>query len=280
MAVSGGVDSVVLLHKLMVNKPEYVEYIVAHVDHNVRENSSRDAAFVEKMALKYNLLFRQTVLKNAKNDENSLRSARYDFLFKMKEEYKAESIITAHHQDDVLESMVINMLRGSSPRGLAPMTREGILRPLLNQRKTELIAYANEHNIQWVEDETNDDEAYLRNYIRKNIMPYLESVRIELMNINKKLSELYEDIDIRVSHIVPKRNIMSRITIIQLPHIVAKEVMRAWLIGQGIKNVDSTLIESAVIAAKTLPHGKKVDLGKHHWLQSEKDVVQIMKKTN
>lgn len=280
VAVSGGVDSVVLLHKLMANKPEYVDYIVAHVDHNVRETSSLDAEFVEKMALKYNLLFSKTVLKTSKKDENTLREKRYKFLFSVKEKNKAESIITAHHQDDVIESMIINILRGTGPRGLNPMSRGGILRPLLNSTKEELVQYAKEHDIKWVEDESNEDESYLRNYVRKNIMPRIESNREQFLLFNKKAQNLIEDIDIRVSFFVPKRNIFTRSLMLQFSHSIAKEVMRAWLIGQGVKDINSTMIERAVIAGKTLPIGKKVDIDAHHWLVSEKLVFVLQSKDN
>lgn len=278
VAVSGGVDSSVLLHKLMQNKPEYVEYVVAHVDHNVRPYSSKDAEFVEKMALKYNLLFCQTVLRTTKKDEDSLREKRYEFLFKLKDQYNAESIITAHHQDDVIETMIINLIRGTSPRGLSPMNRAGILRPLINSTKTDLLQYAKENKVLYVEDETNEDETYLRNYVRKNIMPKLSQSREQLLKINKTISELYEDIDIRVDHLVPKRNVLSRAAFVRYPHVVAKEVMRAWLLSLGVDDVDSRMIESAVVASKTLPRGKKIDIGKNYWLKSEKEVVQLIKK--
>lgn len=280
VAVSGGVDSCVLLHKLMANKPEYVTYIVAHVDHRIRDNSSRDAEFVEKMALKYNLLFRKTVLKNAKTDEDSLRQKRYDFLYELKDEYKAEAIITAHHQDDLLESMVINILRGTGPRGLRPMKREGLLRPLLNSAKKQLLEYAQDNNLKWVEDESNSDETYLRNYVRANIMNKLEPKRHEFIECNKQVDALYEDIDMRVSHMTPKRNILNRSSLILLPHSVAKEVVRSWLLQNGVADITARMIESATIAAKTLLPNKKIDIGNAFWLSSKKEVLVLVNKTD
>src|SRR3990172_5722177 len=122
VAVSGGVDSVVLLH-LLVQKGQRAEgrgqskynFIVAHFDHGIREDSKLDRELVQELAKKYNLpfVYNQGNL-GPKASEATARDARYAFLNKVKDSVSAQAIITAHHQDDVLETAIINLLRGTN----------------------------------------------------------------------------------------------------------------------------------------------------------------------
>ncbi len=291
VAVSGGVDSVVLLHKLAKHSQIEVEdlptdgykppiYIVAHFDHGIRKDSKADALFVRELAEKYGLGF-ELGEGHLSSDvsEADAREARYTFLRSVMQKYKAQKIITAHHQDDLLETMIINVLRGTGPRGLAPMSSyDDILRPLLNKRKSELMEYAKTENLEWHEDSTNADEKYLRNYVRANIMPKLEPAREKLLEINKQIENIYGEIDFRITGFLPKQNIMLRTQFVNLEYSVQKEIMRAWLVRCGIKDIDSQLINRLVIASKTLPLGKKIDVDGSLWLYSQKQNVLLTSK--
>ncbi len=201
IAVSGGVDSVVLLHKIVSkikNSPALtpdkypIKYVVAHFDHGIRKDSKQDAQFVKKLAVTNRLICEIGEGKLGVGvSEAVAREARYNFLRSVKDKYGAEKIITAHHQDDVLETMIINIIRGTGTHGLIPMSRQSdILRPLINQTKQSLLEYAKFKKLQWREDSTNKDEKYLRNYLRLQIMPKIAPKRQELLNINKKGSTL------------------------------------------------------------------------------------------
>jgi tRNA(Ile)-lysidine synthase len=284
VAVSGGVDSVVLLHKLAsrysVDDLKAPKYIVAHFDHGIRPDSSKDAEFVQQLANEFDLEYEYGE-GNLGSDasEATARTARYEFLRQVKAKYGADRIITAHHQDDLLETMVLNMIRGTGPRGLSPMNNQhDILRPLINRTKTELIEYAKEHKLNWHEDSTNSDEKYLRNYIRKYIMPKLALETEKLLSINRKVEMLYHDIDMRITTILPKQNVLSRVWFVVLPYKVQKEIMRAWLIRCGVESIDSPLLERVTIAVKTLPRGKKIDIDGKLWLVSEKQNILITSK--
>ena len=126
LAVSGGIDSVVMLHQ-MKDEPDI---LVAHFDHGIRSNSAEDCAFVERLAHEYGKPF---VCEHAQLGENcseaTAREARYAFLRRLAKEY-AGKIYVAHHADDIIESITINLLRGTGWRGLAPMQSEDIERPL------------------------------------------------------------------------------------------------------------------------------------------------------
>ncbi len=281
IAVSGGLDSVVLLNKLVLknrsNSPK-IRYIVAHIDHQIRPDSSQDAQFVAKLAEQYVLEYRQKKLQNPPKDEDGLRKLRYQFLFDLKQEYQAEAILTAHHQDDLLETMILNILRGTSPRGLSPMNRPGILRPLLNTTKRDLLEYAQKNNLQWREDSTNADQNYLRNYIRHQIIPKLQPVRQDLLTIQKNLSDIYADIDARVSLFTPENNLIHRLQFVNYPRGVAREIIRAWLIKNSVTEIDSKLLERVFLAIKTLPIGKKIDINNQYWLVSAPEILILNKK--
>lgn len=184
VAVSGGVDSVVLLD-MLVKTGEH-ELVVAHFDHGIREESDADARFVKALAKKYHLPFehRREELGQAASEELA-RERRYDFLRLLARQHDAR-IITAHHLDDVVETIVINIERGTGWRGLAVLNASDIERPLLRKTKQELYAYAIENSLEWVEDETNSLDAYHRNRVRKSTTRMADDTKHELANLRDK----------------------------------------------------------------------------------------------
>ena len=196
LAISGGVDSVVLLHKTMAHHSSEggsnVSFIVAHFDHGMRPESADDAEFVRKLAESYGLEYAMERAELGESaSEEQARNARYAFLSRVMVDNKAHGIVTAHHQDDVLETMVSNILRGTSPRGLRGFTLRSIIRPLLHVPKSDIMAYADTHSLQWRQDSTNDDTTYTRNYIRKHVMPQLENDRGALLSIRERIITNY-----------------------------------------------------------------------------------------
>lgn len=167
VAVSGGIDSVVLLDMLARRGKD--DLIVAHFDHGIRPDSADDARFVAGLADQYQLPFvsRREEL-GAGASEELARNRRYAFLGDMAREYSA-MIATAHHADDVIETIAINLARGTGWRGGAVFSTTRILRPLLSMTKQELRAYALRNRLEWVEDSTNASGDYLRNQIRQSI---------------------------------------------------------------------------------------------------------------
>jgi tRNA(Ile)-lysidine synthase len=164
VAVSGGVDSMVLLD--MMVRAGVGELIVAHFDHGIRPDSHLDAAFVKKIAQQHGLVFetRREVL-GASASEALARERRYAFLRHVAKKHNAH-IVTAHHLDDVVETVAINMTRGTGWRGLAAL-HSNIRRPLIDMEKSDLITYAMKRNLPWREDSTNTSAVYLRNRLRR-----------------------------------------------------------------------------------------------------------------
>jgi tRNA(Ile)-lysidine synthase len=142
---------------------------VAHFDHGIRNESTDDANFVAGLAAQYGLPFKVTQghLGSAASEELA-RNKRYEFL-KGLADSEAAKLVTAHHSDDVVESIAINLTRGTGWRGLAVLNDSAIERPLIDVTKAQLYDYALSQGLEWVEDETNQSYRYLRNRLRRKL---------------------------------------------------------------------------------------------------------------
>jgi len=183
VALSGGLDSVVLLDLFRKKRCKFTLKAI-HVNHGIRgENAHRDAKFCQKLCTEWGVplqVFEGDAPTYAKEHGMSLeegaRALRYGFL---EQATKAENafVATAHHRGDQQETFFLNLYRGSGSSGLSGIKRrrDRYLRPLLSFTKDELIAYAEQNGLRYVTDETNADTAYLRNFLRHEVLPLLES---------------------------------------------------------------------------------------------------------
>src|SRR5262249_55453097 len=176
VGLSGGIDSVVLLH-LLKHQPGVS---AIHVHHGLSPNADTWAAFCRRLCKQWDVpisVFRVRVTRRGKGLEAAAREARYQ-AFK---QVDAQVIALAHHLDDQAETVLMNLLRGAGLRGasgMRPLTRfEGKLlaRPLLDLSRADIEEYARLHRLQWVEDDSNADEALTRNFVRRQIGPLLEA---------------------------------------------------------------------------------------------------------
>ncbi len=185
IGVSGGPDSVFLLHFLAYLKDKKnLRLIVAHLDHEWRATSKQDAQFCKELASFCNLEFVcKTIvglnlnLKFNGSKEELGRKARRIFFESLAAQYNATGIVLAHHADDQMETFFIRMVRGASLAGLAGMkAKDGLyVRPLLEIKKEQIIAYLKEHNLSYIIDESNNSDEFLRNRIRNTVIPALRS---------------------------------------------------------------------------------------------------------
>jgi tRNA(Ile)-lysidine synthase len=192
IGVSGGRDSVALLHWL--TSLGYKKLIVCHLNHQLRGRSSdSDAQFVEKLSAKYQVDFelgatnvRALAKKKKKSLETTAREARYSFFAEAAKRHRCHTIFLAHHADDLVETLLFNLIRGAGLSGLAGMrnisTRRidgvdlTIVRPLLSIWRSDIDRYVHEHHLRVREDVTNKTLAATRNRIRNCIIPYLEKM--------------------------------------------------------------------------------------------------------
>jgi tRNA(Ile)-lysidine synthase len=274
VAVSGGVDSVVLLHILSQmaersygrgTRPKML-LTVAHFDHGIREDSMEDRQFVERLAGMYGLAF---VFDEGRlgpgASEAVARDARYAFLRRVKQASGAQYLVTAHHEDDVFETAILNLMRGTGRKGLSSLrSTNEVYRPLLGTPKEHVITYARKRGLEWREDSTNASDDYLRNYIRHNVMPRFDTVaRDRLRELITTARDTNVEIDGLLAeqlHLQPSGDVLDRYWFIMLPHNVAREIIAAWLRRLGVTNFDRQLLERIVVAGKTYAPGKLVDI--------------------
>lgn len=182
VGVSGGLDSVVLLH-LLVTLREFtdISLIALHAHHGLHPDATKWQEFCERLCEKWSVTLKTQLLDvrvtNGEGCEASARKARYRWYASIVK--PTDYLLLAHQRDDQAETVLLNLLRGAGVRGLTAMALAStfancrIIRPLLGRDRRQLATYANAHRLQWVEDASNRDIAYSRNYLRHEIIPLL-----------------------------------------------------------------------------------------------------------
>jgi tRNA(Ile)-lysidine synthase len=196
LGLSGGLDSCVLLHLLVAAREQYsLRLHAVHVNHGISPNADAWAQFCAALCADYEIPFTAESVQVPRDSglgiEAAAREARYRVLMSQ----SADAVVLAHHRDDQAETLLLQLLRGSGVKGLAAMPRAStfldkpeldapstcakesgarILRPLLDTPRSALEAYADEHGLQWIEDESNLDLAYDRNFLRHHVFPEIE----------------------------------------------------------------------------------------------------------
>lgn len=180
VALSGGVDSMTLLDFLSRNHSINTAFF-----HHGTENSKLAHEFLENECTRRNISLHVGYIskdvQKGKSAEEHWREERYNFLSQF------ENVVTAHTLDDVAETWIWSSLHGTS--SLIPYQRNNVLRPLLLTRKTELVKWANKNSVKWIEDSSNNDVKYTRNYIRHELMPHALKVNPGLHTMLKKKLE-------------------------------------------------------------------------------------------
>lgn len=221
LAVSGGADSMTLLHVLAAAAPQRdYELVVAHFDHGLRLDSAADHDFVRAAADHYGLPFTAHAARLGTASEDAARQARHTWLAQTCRRHQAAAVITAHHQDDLIETSLLNLARGSGRRGLAPMqptsppaeTPAPILRPLLAVSRAELRRYAAAHHLNWREDPTNADLTNPRNFLRHRLLAVATpDWRRRYLKLISQLAVLNPAIDTRLHQLLAPQNALPKI---------------------------------------------------------------------
>ena len=183
LAVSGGIDSVVLTHLCFQSK---LSFVICHCNFQLRgSESERDEQFVKDLGKKYSA---EVLVKKFDTEsyaaENKIsiqvaaRELRYKWFGQLIEEGKANWIVTAHHLDDNIETVLMNIFKGTGLPGLRGMLPKSgkIVRPLLFARKEDLVDFAKQNSLTWVEDSSNQSDKYSRNYLRHQLIPIIEKI--------------------------------------------------------------------------------------------------------
>lgn len=243
LAVSGGVDSMVMLD-MICRSQQYSsgDILVAHFDHGTRPSSRLDAKFVEHKAMEYGLEFRLGKGELGEGvDEATARVARYDFLHGVD---PFATIFTAHHLDDLVETIAINLVRGTGWRGLAVLDTPGIRRPFLETEmfyepmdKAAILEYAAKRRLEFREDPTNSSDEYLRNRLRHqmNNSPLDFEQKLKIYQLWQDQRRLRAEIDQLVVSLLPEKGQpWQRSWFRDLGANVALELLRAGTLRAGI----------------------------------------------
>ena len=292
LAVSGGVDSVVMLHSFAasdgfadfsgVTENTSSEVIVAHFDHGLRQESAADARFVGGLAKKYSLSYEQESGELASNSEEAARNARWAFLKLVADGRGA--VATAHHKDDALETLCINMLRGTNRWGLAPLRDQpGVVRPLRSKSKAEIYEYAALHRLEFVEDSSNASDRYLRNRLRRYIVPQLERLGSDqklraIMNDslvrNQEIDTLLDSVV--STHILTKTDVsltVDRSFLRSLPPDLLPEVCNYLCKQLAFPNISSAQYQKLQTFVQTKHTGKVFQLGSGFEVKIKRECV-------
>ena len=201
VAVSGGADSMALLHTLKMLAPQWsLSLHVLHIHHGLRPESDGEAEFVERVARAWKLPVTVERLRGLSLQSPSLeaeaRRARYAAFHRWAERLAADRVALGHTGDDQAETVLMRLLQGAGPRGLSgvPPVRGRFIRPLIKVSREEILAYCQAHHLEWVEDPSNRDPKHFRNRIRHELLPLLAStenprIREALRRVGRRARE-------------------------------------------------------------------------------------------
>lgn len=292
VGVSGGPDSVFLLRSLLEFKPK-LNLVVAHINHSLRGPAAEeDTEFVKNLAKKNKLEFHSAkfnILSLAKQAKKSVeetgRDFRYNFLHKLYKKKKASFILTAHHADDNLETVLFNLIRGGSLQAFTGMQEvssnkngDKFLRPLLCLSKQEILDFLIKNHITYRIDDTNSDITIPRNFIRHTVIPELKTLNPNLAQTILKNSQIFleikEFLENEASIWIDKNNLSANKknlnkfnakTFAHLPPALQKEIiLLIYKKKEGAtKNIEKIHIEQVVELIKKNIGGKTKSLGKY-----------------
>jgi len=288
IGVSGGADSLCLLD-LLVNAGYPV--VAAHLDHNLRAESARDAEFVRQTAQGYPVEF---VLGTADVNgyasarglsiEEAARHLRYRFLFQQASRYHAQAVAVGHNADDQVETIMMHLLRGSGATGLLGMAYHllpnawsqeiPLVRPLLDVSRSDILAYCHERQLQPVEDVSNRDVKYFRNRLRIELLPLLETYNPRFREALLRMASVLQADELVLAQVgetawqncVQQQGVgfigMSVEALKDLPLALQRRVVRraVSILREGMQDQDFRLVEQALSFLNQPPSTRQVDL--------------------
>jgi tRNA(Ile)-lysidine synthase len=292
VALSGGMDSVVLLHLLhQLQKTHHFNLKASHVHHGLSKNADKWVKFCEKLCTKLSAPLDVHYIKLPKKKslgiEGEARQLRYEKLLKS----KTDLVVLAHHEDDQAETFLLQLIRGAGVKGLSSMAlfdgRRRLWRPLLNTSRVDIENYAKKHKLKWIEDESNLNTDFDRNFIRSKVLPILKN----------RFSHIIKVISRSSAHLAEAQNLLDELakidlksyiykhklrvkTLDKLSHSRAKNVLRYWLeINHQLmpsKDLLDELLRQALTAKKDATI--KIQLSKDFEIRRYKDEIYIVKK--
>ena len=209
---SAGPDSMALVDSLLKIRDKYnLILIIAHINHNLRKQSFEEEAFLRKYCNDNNLFFEGMIIENYGDDNfhNEARNIRYNFFHSVIKKYDAKYLMTAHHGDDLIETILMRIVRGSNLNGYSGfhkyvyMDSYTIVRPFINYTKKEIEDYDKQNNVTYYIDDSNYKDKYTRNRYRKYVLPFMKE---EEKNVHLKFFKFSKTLDEANSFIIHSRD--------------------------------------------------------------------------
>ena len=271
IAFSGGPDSMFLYYILKTLQKEYnFKISLIYINHNLRDDVDNDIKIVTKFAKENgiklyikNIDVKKYAKENKKSIELAARELRYEIINKTLIEIEYNKIATGHNLDDNVETLIFRLIRGTSTKGLKgiPIKRGNIIRPILHFEKNEIIKFLNEKNIEYVNDYTNLENDYTRNYIRNKIFPMFSNINL---NFKVKINELIEEMN------------YDKISENKIALIKMLENKKVKLSREKINNIYNSLYDTEDNLKKE--GTKEFEIGEDYILRKEYDKIEILKK--
>ena len=296
VALSGGIDSVVLLHLMHSLQKQYSFKLNAtHVHHGLSKNADKWVKFCEKLCTKLSVpldvYYVKLPQKKSLGIEGEARRLRYEKLLKT----KTDLIVLAHHEDDQAETFLLQLIRGAGVKGLSSMAHfdaiKKLWRPLLNQSKSDIESYAKQHKLKWIEDESNQNNDFDRNFIRSKVLSILKN----------RFNHVIKAVSRSSAHLAEAQNLLDDLAKLDLKSYLksndykyklqvetlnklslsrAKNVLRYWLEMNGqlmpSKDLLGELLRQVLHAKKDAE--LKIELSKAFEIRRYKDEIYLVKK--
>lgn len=258
------------------------DVIIAHFNHNMRPSANDDFEFVKNKAIELGLPFIYDVAEPGElKSEEEARQARYDFLRAVSVHIGIHDseIITAHHLNDVIESVVINIIRGTGWRGLAPFSDPYIARFFVrfNMTKMDVLVNSVAHDVVYRQDPTNNENTYLRNRVREMMFGKMDEMEIRtfIADYYFKQLDLKNKIEETVKELLPKNGIYQRSWFKNLDDDIALEILRIGLFEACLPAATRPQLKDFLKAIRTYAPEKDFNLPKGHLVTMHKTYFEL-----
>ena len=253
------------MHALLDYRKKY-RVTLWHINHGLQENADVMQQFASLLAQKYDVEFKLDILKldrDAGNLEARARHKRYEIFSHAL--LPTDALLTAHHMNDQAETLLLNLMRGSGPAGLRAIASQNtigngtLFRPLLNTSRSQIEQYAKTHNLKWVEDISNQDSCFDRNYLRHNILPLMLNRWPATIQQLHRASELQNDaevlqtelaqLDLKLTgdrHLFSSYLVLNIATLNELSSVRQRNLIRYWLSNAGFTAVGYNKIQELI----------------------------------
>ena len=274
LALSGGIDSVVLFDLLLQAHPALdFSFSAVHVNHQISPHAAAWAEFCTTLCARHEVPLQVKKVQVPRRSQQGLEAAARAARYQAFAELDTDLLLLAHHLDDQAETLLLNLLRGTGVRGAAGMPALGgktymLARPLIDVPRAVLMAYATQHQLIWIEDESNDDTAFTRNFLRHDVLPLIESrfpaYRETLARATQNFSAadalLNELAEMDMAQVVQAEK-MHLTALSQLSPARAKNLLRAYLATQGVPILDADRLQEWLRQLLTARADSRVALG-------------------